>query len=194
MAPTAVRQEDEQKNNVHPFVMWLNKSTKWVVSIGTVAAIFLEPTSMYGPYIGVGGILSVYLTDVLKQLIHQGRPNGAPFADPGMPSTHSFVTFFLAASWRLVYPSATVDVTLFLLAFCITALRVVCGYHTLAQVGVGAVTGCITGHLWTCLGDVLQGKVGGAIVRDVSWGGFVVVALVFCDKNVKKWLNEEKDL
>ena len=87
-------------DRIAPAVLFkCNASTKWVVTFLNSLALWTRPHRYEGPFIVFGSIAAVYLTNYLKRMINQGRPDGAPFTDPGMPSSHALLSFFIATSW-----------------------------------------------------------------------------------------------
>ena len=186
------------------FIYKLNASTKWLVTLAQTIAVWSQPRSYQGPYIVVGSILSVYLTDVLKKMIDQQRPDSAPSLvnDPGMPSSHSLVCFFLSSAWitvmtsksSIVQPIATdlpvLAIVLWACAFLVALLRVICGYHTYAQVGVGAILGSLLGHYWSRLGLMLY-QHNPKLTYIASFGSYLVGSMVFIWYNMRSWISKE---
>ena len=177
----------------------LNSSTKWLITLGNTLGVWCRPHSFQGPYIIAGAIASVYFTDVLKKLINQGRPDGSVLTDPGMPSSHSLVSFFAATGWtgaitasELVGNEALIGkIGLFIAASTVAILRVVCGYHTWAQIGVGASVGAILGRLWVCLGAALHLQ-NPRVLYVVSWATYLAGSALFIHTNIRKWHHEHK--
>ena len=177
----------------------LNSSTKWLVTIGNSVGVWCRPHSFQGPYIIAGAIASVYFTDVLKKLINQGRPDGSVLADPGMPSSHSLVSFFAATGWiwaisasELVGNEALIGkIGLVIAASTVAILRVVCGYHTWAQIGVGAIVGAVLGRLWVTLGAALHLQ-NPRVLYVVSWATYLTGSALFIHTNIRKWHREHK--
>ena len=125
----------------------------------------------------VGQILNTILNVVIKRIIRQPRPilnhsipDAVGFSPHGMPSNHSQFVFFFVGFWlpwiftnrnnisrtRITsnggsgcvcyrYLAAFVIVVC---AFAVLAARVYLNYHTIAQVGVGAVVGILVGSVW----------------------------------------------
>ena len=91
----------------------------------------------------IGAIGNALLSKILKRVLKEDRPVGAPVSDPGMPSSHAMSLFFFAAylsraaavwsSWPLPGRAATAAG---LLAFAVNsaAWRVSAGLHTRDQV------------------------------------------------------------
>lgn len=180
-----------------PFVYKMNASTKWLVTIANSVALWARPANFEGPFIVLGSILAVYLTAVLKKMINQGRPDGAPFTDPGMPSSHSLVSFFSAACWVSVLPVSSKSLELSLLlwasASTVALLRVVCGYHSYGQIGVGATLGSFLGWAWIT-GGTAANVVNPRLTFLVSWITYAIGATVYISKDIPRWLGKEKHL
>lgn len=181
---------------VPSFVYKVNSSTKWLVTIANTLAIWTRIHRYEGPFVVVGAILSVYFTDALKKILNHDRPAGAPFADPGMPSSHSLVSFFMVAAWsNLVLPTSFIGITLLLAsASSIAMLRVVCGYHSWAQVGVGAVLGSGMGLSWAKLGSFVATHGHPTAVFRLSWSLYILGSGLFIVKNMREWLHRDKHL
>ncbi|KAL3913007.1 MAG: hypothetical protein SGILL_006663, partial [Bacillariaceae sp.] len=149
-----------------------------------------------GPFLIVGSIASVYLTDVLKQIINHERPDGAPLAEPGMPSSHALVSFFLAAAWMtsVLFKSSNNVVLAFLVgagATIVAWLRVACGYHSWDQIGVGAVLGSITGFAWANLGARLY-QLHPTPTLYASWSMYALGSALFIAKTMRSWVTHLK--
>jgi hypothetical protein len=165
------------------FVYSLNASTKWLSAAANLIGVWLHEE---GPFIVVGCIAASFLTEnVLKHVINQGRPPGSPLSDPGMPSSHSLTSFFLAVTWM----SAVGQKLLFLgLATLVASLRMICGFHTLPQIAVGAILGSIFGLVWIVLGNGLQQLGNPEILRGCIWFAYVCGSVLFIWKIMAKWL------
>mmetsp|Transcript_16752 Transcript_16752/g.25317 ORF Transcript_16752/g.25317 Transcript_16752/m.25317 type:complete len:253 (-) Transcript_16752:2177-2935(-) len=187
--------ENANQKNHHSFIYRLNASTKWLVTLANSLGIWCRLPHFEGPFIVVGAITAVYLTDVLKHTLNQDRPKGAPFADPGMPSSHSLVSYFMAASWgSLVISRGSLGIPLVWMgATGVALLRVVCGYHSWDQIGVGALLGSSMGLAWAKLGTNLY-EINPEITIQASWGLYVAGSLLFIFKNMREWLHREKHL
>ena len=182
-----------------PFlVKKLNSSTKWLVTLAHTLAVWTRPGKFHGPYIVVGSIASVYLADVLKGWINQGRPDGAPIVDPGMPSSHALVSFFSAAAWAGVLGTAVTphrlgQALLLAAATAVAVLRVVCGYHTVAQIAVGGVLGSVLGQLWAVLGEELYAT-NPMLTFRLSWIAYLSGSALFISKKISKWTTTDKHI
>jgi dolichyldiphosphatase len=166
------------------FVYFVNASSKWLIAAANLIGVWLHKEE--GPFIVVGCIAASFLTEnVLKHVINQGRPPGSPLSDPGMPSSHSLASFFLAITWMSVVGQRL----LFLgLATLVATLRIVCGFHTLAQIAVGAILGSIFGLVWIVLGHGLQQFGNPEILRVCIWFAYVCGSVLFIWKIMAKWL------
>ena len=107
----------------------LNSSTKWLVTIAQTGAVWSR-RDFVSPFLVLGAILSAFATGTLKELINESRPAGAPFADPGMPSSHALVSTFAAVGWALHLRSTVASALLLSAAVSVSALRV-SGGHSL---------------------------------------------------------------
>lgn len=177
------------------FVYKMNASTKWLVTIANSVALWSRPSNFEGPFIVLGSILAVYFTVVLKKWINQGRPDGAPFTDPGMPSSHSLVTFFSVAAWMAILPaswkSLEMSILLWSIASTVALLRVMCGYHSYAQIGVGASLGMVLGRAWIAGGTAMN-SINPRLTFLVSWITYLLGAAVYISKDIRHWVGKEK--
>mmetsp|Transcript_18983 Transcript_18983/g.40026 ORF Transcript_18983/g.40026 Transcript_18983/m.40026 type:complete len:260 (+) Transcript_18983:118-897(+) len=176
----------------------LNSSTKWIVALGNAIGVWSRPRSYSGPFIVVGAILSVYLTEVLKKIINQSRPEGAPgmLSDPGMPSSHSLVSFFAAVGWvasLAAHDGILGKVAILVAAATVAVLRVVCQYHTWAQISVGAVLGSALGQAWWYVGEVLHLS-NPQLLLYGAWGAYLSGSALFITTNMRKWATQDKHL
>jgi dolichyldiphosphatase len=108
-------------------------------------------------YFFVGLVASHECAKILKKLIKQPRPIGAPLSTYGMPSDHSqFVAFTAIYLFQVLIArqgmrkSALFLSCISMIFICIGVLysRVYLRAHTVEQVLVGAGLGLITGRLW----------------------------------------------
>jgi len=106
----------------------LNSSTKWLVTIAQTGAVWSR-RDFVSPFLVLGAILSAFATGTLKELINESRPDGAPFADPGMPSSHALVSTFAAAGWALHLRSTVASALLLSGALSVSVLRVSGGHR-----------------------------------------------------------------
>ena len=211
-SPTSLQEasiatEDRDPKKQPPALLFrLNAATKWWVTVACTSRIWFHTADYQGPFVVVGAIGSVYVADALKQIINHDRPDGAPFTDPGMPSSHSLVTFFLASSWTatslvniIVQPNVASWITLFgtglawVGASTVALLRVVCGYHSWDQIAVGALLGSSMGCLWAALGRTIY-QVSPAITFHASWVCYLLGSAFFIAKNMRHWVHKEKHL
>jgi len=180
----------EPSTRVPAVVHALNSSTKWLVALAHTIAVWSRPRAFVGPYVVVGSIGAVYLTEALKKLFDQRRPDGAPIADPGMPSSHALVTFFAAVSWAsVVDPSVlggTIRVLLVGAAATVAVLRVVCGYHSVAQIAVGAGLGSVLGWGWMLLGEAVR-STNPRLAYGSAFGAYIAGSAYFIAKNMRHW-------
>jgi membrane-associated phospholipid phosphatase len=128
-----------------------NGLTKWLVVAAQTTAVVTR-RDFASPYIVVGSIGASFGAHALKRLINQQRPDGAPFIDPGMPSSHALVATFAASAWAVHLQRAGASVALLASAAVVSGLRVVTGCHTWAQVIVGIAVGAAGALAWMGLG------------------------------------------
>eukprot|EP00978_Attheya_sp_CCMP212_P025856 scaffold83974_cov46-Attheya_sp.AAC.7 len=180
---------------VPAFIFTLNASTKWLVTLAHTIAVWSRPQTFIAPFIVTGSIVAVYLTGGLKKIINQGRPEGAPFTDPGMPSSHSLVSFFAAVAWVSVlesYAGSNIGKALLVgAASMIAILRVLCGYHSLAQIAVGAGLGSILGQIWVLLGHTLHSH-NPRLALISSWTCYLGGSAFFINRNIREWVAKDK--
>ena len=105
----------------------------------------------------IGLVASHEFAKILKKVIKQPRPDGAPLSSYGMPSDHSqFVAFTAVYLFQVlvarqgIRKSALILTTLSmgLTCFAVFYSRLYLRAHTVEQVVVGALLGLITGRLW----------------------------------------------
>lgn len=187
-------------NNGHLFqkiAILLNASSKWLLaSVNLYGVIrYRDP----GAFLCIGCILACFGTEhILKPLWNQARPLGSSLADPGMPSAHSLGSFFMAIGWAHLLRDLEHDkndpLPLFLVISTIVAsLRIICGYHTIAQVAVGALLGLGLGHGWI---DCIWNRLGiksflctHAAVRWIIWSAYITGSVLFIWKIMYKWID-----
>jgi membrane-associated phospholipid phosphatase len=169
-----------------------NAATKWLVSIAVTIGVFWNPFHFRGPYIVTGSIIAIVLANALKRFINQERPDGAPFTDPGMPSSHALVSFFVATAWLTAFKGTHAPLLLGSAAL-VSLLRVICGYHTIPQIAVGGILGTILGHGWMHLGSFLASK-NYTVTMTFAWSTYLIGSAIYVKKNARKWLSEEKYL
>ena len=134
-APVTVRgseaagSEAADSDAITTAVRRLNSSTKWLVTIAQTGAVWSR-RDFVSPFLVLGAILSAFATGTLKELINESRPSGAPFADPGMPSSHALVSTFAAVGWALHLRSTVASALLLSAAVSVSVLRV-SGGHSL---------------------------------------------------------------
>lgn len=186
---------EPRKGIIQKILFRCNASTKWIVTLINTVALWSRPHRFEGPWIVFGSIVAVYFTNFLKSVINQNRPSGAPFADPGMPSSHSLTCFFAATAWNAspIVVSFELKALAWFGAFVVAWLRVVCGYHSWAQVGVGAGLGSLLGSVWVTFGEYLYRQYPTATFG-VSWGLYISGATLFISTKMKDWITHERNL
>ncbi|RLN46051.1 hypothetical protein BBJ29_003383 [Phytophthora kernoviae] len=113
----------------------------------------LDTISMF-----TGQMVTVVLNKVLKKVINQPRPEGAPMSGSGMPSAHSqFIAFFaayvVAYTWKRLNSRRRLEQWFTIVSVLVVAVltcysRIHLGYHSTEQVVVGVVFGVLTGFTW----------------------------------------------
>ena len=184
----------------HILMSKANASTKWIVLVAHTTTVWSR-LDFIAPFIVVGSILSVVLAEVMKKIINQARPKGAAPLDPGMPSSHALVTFFSAASWSFYLLNSgaihslsrsgceAISFALILGSGCVSALRVVCGFHSIAQITVGAVVGVSAAYIWSTLGSAILGFFDTKIATAAAWVLYLIFSAVFIRERIlRKWV------
>jgi membrane-associated phospholipid phosphatase len=193
-------QEEEPANNNrthHRFVLQvakiLNAGSKWILAGANLFGVYRFREE--GAFLVIGCILACFATEHgLKPMWNQARPANAPLADPGMPSSHSLASFFVAMAWthsiipgkRLLFGS---------IATLVASLRILCGYHTLAQISVGAILGISLGHGWMAfvwqkcnLAQLLETQP--IVVKWWIWSIYGTGSVLFIWKIMSKWISQ----
>lgn len=164
-----------------------NAATKWVVTAAQTGAV-IGRRDLVAPYIVVGSIGAAFATKALKVAINQQRPPGAPFTDPGMPSSHALVATFAAAAWALTLRQPAGQALLMLSAAVVSVLRVATGYHTWAQIGVGAGLGAASAALWMHLGrQWMQLGLSPRAAYMAVYAAYLGGSVLFVGKKMREW-------
>lgn len=183
-------------------LFYLNSSTKWLITVGNTVLVWIRPYDFRGPYILVGSLVAVYFTDFLKKVFNQERPEGSYLADPGMPSSHALVSFFLAVTWSKVFHGTAaggggavfLDGNFLLsLATIISLLRVICGYHSILQIAVGGIIGSILGNVWLWSGEIINLSKP-RLTWSLSWSAYLVGSIFYIFHRMHKWVGQEKHM
>eukprot|EP00884_Botryococcus_braunii_P013055 jgi/Botrbrau1/21750/Bobra.43_1s0144.1 len=104
----------------------------------------------------IGCVVAIYICKGLKYLLNHERPDGAPEPIQGCPPPTalpcpSLRRPFAWQPWRAsktLFCKALLAAGTGLLTAFLVWLRVELGYHTLEQVGAGAVLGCLCAIVW----------------------------------------------
>jgi len=175
-------------------VFLANSASKWLVVLANIVAVWSR-RDFIAPFIVVGSILASFGTDVLKKAINQDRPAGAPFTDPGMPSSHALVSTFLAVGWAAAAASTASRAALLSAALLISVLRVACGYHTYAQIAVGGLVGGLTASGWMVLGSAIVAQQGAQRTAFVAaWAAYLGGSALFIAQKMVEWTGKDRDL
>ena len=115
-----------------------------------------------------------------------------------MPSSHALVSFFLSSAWFTTlapqFPESSVlPVSLYTSASLVSLLRVICGYHTWAQIGVGAVVGLVLGILWGTA-SVTAHTAAPRMTTALAWLAYLMGSAVFILKKMRSWVGKDKNL
>jgi membrane-associated phospholipid phosphatase len=168
-----------------------NSATKWLVAAGNTVAV-CSRRDFISPYIVVGSIVATFGTDALKRTINQQRPAGAPFTDPGMPSSHALVSSFLAVGWCTAASSVPMRVALLAIALAISLLRVFCGYHSYPQVAVGALIGGLSAGLWMALGTAILALAEPRTAFVAAWSAYLGGSAFFIARKMASWTGKHR--
>jgi len=189
------KNSDNEETILQRILFKCNSSTKWIVTLLNTVLVWSQPHRYEGPFIVFGSIMAVYFTNFLKSIINQSRPDGAPFADPGMPSSHSLTCYFIVSAWNSspIITSPFIKEFLRIGAATVACLRVVCGYHSWAQVGVGAVLGSLLGSIWVTCGHYWY-STAPLLLFKTAWGLYLCASALFICTKMKDWTRNEKDL
>ena len=178
--------------NLPKAIFAANAATKWLVVFAQTSAVFTR-RDLVSPWIVIGSINAAFATAALKRLINQERPDGAPFTDPGMPSSHALVATFAAASWAVRLRSTAATTCLSCAAILIGVLRVVTGYHTWAQVGVGGLLGAAMAMAWMALGRACVSNVQRATAYVCVYGMYAFGSVLFIGRKMRSWTGEKSE-
>ena len=164
-----------------------NGLTKWAVVAAQTTAVVTR-RDFASPYIVVGSIGASFAAHKLKKVINQQRPDGSPFIDPGMPSSHALVATFAAVAWMIQFQSLRASLALGVAAATVSLLRVATGCHTWAQILVGSGLGTLGGTCWMALGASLTPV--GAAPRSMlaaMYATYVGGSVAFVVRKMDKW-------
>eukprot|EP00933_Yihiella_yeosuensis_P050528 TRINITY_DN4832_c1_g2_i1.p1 TRINITY_DN4832_c1_g2~~TRINITY_DN4832_c1_g2_i1.p1 ORF type:complete len:119 (-),score=14.36 TRINITY_DN4832_c1_g2_i1:79-435(-) len=107
-----------------------------------------------------------------------------------MPSAHALVSTFLATGWAIYFQSVILAQGLLANAAVVSILRVICGHHTWAQIGVGASLGSALAFGWMHLGSSAFGPLGDAgknlWMYIVIYALYLTGSIVFLARQLKK--------
>ncbi|CAE7369632.1 LPPE2 [Symbiodinium sp. CCMP2592] len=169
----------------------LDASSKWLVTAGQTAAVVIRH-DILSPYIVLGGIAASLFTAKIKRIVNQRRPPGSPLTDPGMPSSHALVATFMSVAWATQVQSGRTSALLLASAILISVLRVICGHHTWAQVGVGATAGTLLSLAWMLLGqDIIRSPT--SLETKVVYALYIIFSALFLAKQFRKGRSRKKE-
>lgn len=176
----------------------LNASSKWILAAANLLGVYVFREE--GAFLVIGCIFACFGTEhVLKPLWNQARPLNSPLVDPGMPSSHSLASFFVAVAWSHVLlkdgGQGTTRLLLYSIATLVASLRTICGYHTLAQISVGALLGICLGHGWMSLVwkrcQLEQLIHSHPITKWLIWSFYGAGSAIFIVRIMSKWISHE---
>jgi hypothetical protein len=176
---------------VPKFLFLLNSSTKWILTAISTILVWSAPHKFQGPFIVVGSIAAIYISGFLKKVFNQERPQGSYMVDPGMPSSHALVSFFLAVSLRNVLVG--LDGLIFASAASISLLRIICGYHSMVQIVVGASIGSVLGYGWTFAGEQLYFW-DPKLAWGIAWSAYLLGSMGYILHRMRQWIGEDKHI
>ena len=167
-------------------LLYANAATKWVVVAAQTTAV-LTRQDFVSPYIVIGSIAAAFGTAALKRIINQQRPAGAPFTDPGMPSSHALVATFAATAWAIQLQDPIIRSLLVAVAATISILRVATGYHTWPQVGVGSLLGAGGAWAWMVLNPTAGVAAPGPLAMGTVYASYVLGSALFVLRKMRSW-------
>lgn len=145
----------------------LASRARWLVSGSAGVVLLLRRDAVVVSFL-LGAIANALVTKVLKWGLAIPRPDGAPLADPGMPSSHASSLFFFATWLGAAALARRADDDLGLAtalglvallvctATALAAWRVRRGLHSADQVLVGALLGAGAALLWRSQSEPLE--------------------------------------
>lgn len=180
----------------------LNDATKFFVSL-IALAVLLWLHNAPAALALFGSVVTSGAGKVLKRVLAHSRPDGAPKADHGMPSSHAvslaYLSTYAAAAllkhvpspWMPVLAGVVVAAGLFL-----TSLRVVLGFHTLPQVIVGWVFGasCAGSFFATANAFLLPLIEQQQALRFALYTATTAAVAAFCVQGAASWTADARDL
>ena len=119
---------------------------KWLVS-GTLGIILLMKHDGFWFSVVVGAIVNAFGVKVLKRILRRPRPKDCTKIDPGMPSSHAHMLSYFSGFAALT-TSTELGLVMFILSAIVSAERAYRGIHTIAQIGVGLITGYLGAYGW----------------------------------------------
>ena len=171
-------------------VQRMNAATKWLVTFAQTVPVVMR-RDLVSPYIIIGAIASAFSCGKLKAAIGQKRPPGSPFSDPGMPSSHALVSTFAAAAWALYLRRTLTTVCLLTASATVSVLRVVCGYHTVPQIAVGAALGGLGACGWMSIGAAVGSRCNPQLAYRLVYTSYFLGSALFVGKKMSKWAAKE---
>ncbi|KAJ8908255.1 hypothetical protein NDN08_008346 [Rhodosorus marinus] len=140
--------EDEEQRMLRFFADSVKTIT--LAAVGTTMVVKHDASTIV--YL-IGALGITVLVKTLKMIINESRPTDKRTSSSGMPSSHATVLCFLSTYlaldiWNANSLAPFVSIGLLLMTAGGSIVRVVIGYHTWAQVAVGAGLGTLGGVGW----------------------------------------------
>ncbi|XP_055806720.1 lipid phosphate phosphatase epsilon 2, chloroplastic-like [Solanum dulcamara] len=143
----------------------LNNLSMWLVAV-VFGIVFLWRHDIEILWATSGGVLNVYLSTLLKNILNHERPVPTLRLDPGMPSRHAQSIFYTVAFCIISMVkyfgfngiTAITSALFFAMGSYFSWLRISQRFHTLNQVAVGAVLGFCFSIFWFLLWDAIVMK------------------------------------
>ncbi|MFS8004431.1 putative phosphatidate phosphatase [Helianthus anomalus] len=143
------------------FLAWVSLVPVFI-GLGGFVSHFLFRRELQGMFFALGILISNFINEVIKASVQQARPETCIMLEMcdshGWPSNHSQYMFFFATYLTLLTykkmgimfrkQMLLVGLVVWPLALLTMYSRVYLGYHTVAQVFVGAGLGVFLGGLW----------------------------------------------
>lgn len=86
----------------------VGKNTKWIVSLSAAAVLLYRRDALAVSAIA-GALGNAILGKVFKRILRQKRPDGAPLADPGMPSVSALIVVSVCCLLRTTSDTALIS-------------------------------------------------------------------------------------
>jgi len=186
---------------MHSLLSRINDSTKWIVS-AIAFTYLLFHRDLLSCWCVFGAVTASIVNKIVKYTLNHQRPTTSIKQDPGMPSAHANSLAYLSTFCALASSSQPLSDPLGLLlvfgvpsiAIYLAWLRVVMGYHSIAQVAVGWVLGSGVASSWWLVGHrklLPYLAASDPMYSKLLYGLTVVAVVVFSYTNVRRWVQEK---